>query len=135
MNKNKRFNIFDWIWIIPLVVGVILQIISIIRLKQANSDINFSVFSAIFRGIILTGAVTYIFYVLPRAIGYSKQKMKELKNQVNFQEIQSKQTREEKLKLIKICKNCNNVLNIQAEKCNLCGSTEFINPNKKEIDN
>jgi len=77
MNKNKRFNIFDWIWIIPLIVGIILQIISIVRLKQANSDINFSVFSAIFRGIILTGAVTYIFYVLPRAIGYSKQKMKE----------------------------------------------------------
>ena len=63
------------------------------------------------------------------------EKLEELKKQVNFQEIQSKKTRDEKLKLIKICKNCDNVIRVDAEKCNLCGSTEFISPNDKEIDN
>lgn len=133
MNKNKRFNIFDWIWIIPLIVGIIIQIISIVRLNK--SDENFSVFSVIFSGVVITGAITYIFYVIPRAIRYSKRKMEELKKQVNFQEIQSKKTRDEKLKLIKICKNCDNVIRVDAEKCNLCDSTEFISPNDKEIDN
>ena len=133
MNKKKKFNIFDWIWIIPLIVGITIQIISIVKLNK--SDVNFSVFSVIFSGAVITGTITYIFYVIPRAIRYSKRKMEELKKQVNFQEIQSKKTREEKLKLIKICKNCDNVLRADAEKCNLCGSTEFISPNEKEIVN
>lgn len=142
--KKKKFNIINFLWIIPLIIGIIVGILGINKIAEANkmfvpemneegwfdasvakNNAKFSGFALTFFGFGFLGIFLTLFCVfLPRAIKGIKEKSKLIDNtQIVVSDFNNNNINTKKEKH---CKYCGSTIKANETQCSSCGSKEFI---------
>lgn len=146
MEEKKKFSLINYLWVIPLVLGIIIGIIGILKINSANdmfvpsmgddgwfeaktnqSDTEFAGISMCmigFFGVALMGSI--MCFAIPRAIKSSKKTLKSFGSYINDNIIQpAKAESEAKTTKLKECKYCGSLAKVDATECESCGGKEF----------
>lgn len=146
MEEKKKFKLINYIWIIPLVLGLIIGIVGISKINAANnmyvpemgddgwfdasvsqSDSEFSGIAMCmigFFGVALIG--TIMCYAIPRAVRSGAKHMKSLGAYFDENIVQPVKSKvEDSNTKLKECKYCGSLVKIDATECDSCGGKEF----------
>ena len=146
MEEKKKSGFTNYIWIIPLVLGIIIGIIGITKINASNNmyvpemgdsgwfEAETSQSNALFVGIticiigffVLGIMGTTMCYSIPRGIRASKKHMKSFGSYINDNIVQpAKEHMESSSGKLKECKYCGSLAKIDATECSSCGGNEF----------
>ena len=146
MEEKKKFSIINYLWVIPLVLGIIIGIIGISKINAANdmfvssmgddgwfdaktaqSDEEFAGIAMCmigFFGIALMGSI--MCYSIPKAIKSGKKHLKSFGSYINENIVQpAKAESEARTTKLKECKYCGSLAKVDATECESCGGKEF----------
>ena len=146
MEEKKKFSLINYLWVIPLVLGIIIGIIGISKINAANdmfvpsmgddgwfdaktsqSDAEFAgIFMCMigFFGVALMGSI--MCYAIPKAIKSGKKHIKSIGSYIDQNIIQpAKAESEAKITKLKKCKYCGSLAKIDETECESCGGKEF----------
>ena len=146
MEEKKKFSLINYLWVIPLVLGIIIGIIGISKINAANdmfvpsmgddgwfdaktsqSDAEFAGIAMCmvgFFGVALMGSI--MCYAIPKAIKSSKNHLKSFGSYINENIIQpAKAESEARVNKLKECKYCGSLVKIDETECESCGGKEF----------
>ena len=140
--EKKKFNIINYIWIIPLLIGLAVGIIGINKIINANkmyvppmgaegwfdasvaqSDEKFAGIAITFSGFLFIGVfVTLICAMIPRIVRAAKEKQTAINNiqTATIDSINKSSKRSEKH-----CKYCGSIVKEGETKCSSCGGKDF----------
>lgn len=139
--KKKKFNIINFLWIIPLIIGIIVGILGINKIVEANkifvpemneegwfdasvakNNAKFYGFALTFFGFGFLGIFLTLFCVfLPRAIKEKANLVNNAKNDIVNSNNNNINTKKEKH-----CKYCGSTIKANETQCSSCGSKEFV---------
>lgn len=145
MEEKKKFKLVNYIWIIPLVLGIIVLAIGISKINAASnmyvpdmgddgwfdasvsqSDAEFSGYAMCGFGGMIALMGTIMCYTIPRAAKAGKQHMKSFGTYIDENIVQpAKAKMEASHEKLKECKYCGSLAKIDATECESCGGKEF----------
>lgn len=146
MEEKKKFSIINYLWVIPLILGIVIGIIGILKINSANNmfvpdlgddgwfEAETSQSNAEFGGIAMcmigffgVGLMGSIMcFSIPRAVRASKKHMKSFGTYINDNIIQpAKEKVEGSSEKLKKCKYCGSLAKLDATECESCGGNEF----------
>ena len=145
MNEKKKFNIINYLWVIPLVIGIILGISGIKKLNEANDmyvppmssidwfDAETRKSTAQFTGTALCifgfgiGIIgTIICYTLPRTGKFAKNHISTVNEMIATNIAKATEEQTTKTEKLKECKYCGSLAKLDATECESCGGKSFI---------
>ena len=144
--EEKKFKITNYIWIIPLIIGVIIGLIGVSKInaaqdmyvpsmsddgwfeaKTSQSDAEFSGIAMCmigFFGIALMGSI--MCFSIPRVIKSGKRHIKSFGTYIDENIVQpAKAKAEAQTVKLKKCVYCGSPAKIDATECESCGGKEF----------
>ena len=145
MEEKKKFKLVNYIWIIPLVIGIIILISGISKINSANdmyvpemgdegwfdasvsqSDTEFAGYTMCAVGGMIALMGTIMCYAIPRAVRSGKNHMKSFGSYIDENIVQPvKAKMESSTEKLKECKYCGSLAKIDATECESCGGKEF----------
>ncbi len=145
MEEKKKFRLVNYIWIIPLIIGIVILSIGISKVKAANnmyvpemgddgwfdasvnqSDAEFAGISTCIAGGMLAFMGTIICFVIPRAVSASKKHLKSIGSYLDKNIVQpAKESIDVSHEKLKECKYCGSLAKLDATECESCGGKEF----------
>ena len=145
MEEKKKFNISKYIWIIPLVIGIIVIFIGISKINSANNthvpdmgdDEWFSVsvtrneseaagFALCGFGFMIAFMGTIICAAIPRAIKSGRNHLKSFGAYIDENIVQpAKAKSEAQTNKLKECVYCGSLAKTEATECESCGGKSF----------
>lgn len=143
--ENKKFRLSNYIWIIPLIIGIIVLLIGISKINSANDmyvpemgedgwfDAETSQSKTRFAGIAMCsfgGMIafmgTIMCYSIPRATSAGKKHLKSFGSYIDENIVQPiKEKNEAQSNKLKKCKYCGSLAKLDATECESCGGNEF----------
>lgn len=145
MEEKKKFKLSNYIWVIPLVLGIIVLIIGISHIKSANnmhvpdmsddgwfdasvtqSKSQASGYALCGFGFMIALMGTIMCYAIPRAVRSGKKHIKSFGSYIDENIVQpAKAKAEAQTNKLKECVYCGSLAKTDATECDSCGGKTF----------
>lgn len=145
MEEKKKFKISNYIWIIPLVIGIIVIFIGISKINAADnmyvpdmsddgwfdasveqSESQFGGYAMCAFGFMIALMGTIMCVAIPRAIKSGKKHFKSFGTYIDENIVQpAKAKAEAQTNKLKECVYCGSLAKIDATECESCGGKTF----------